>query len=104
MSLYVARGGAGLEISDSELKSLLLEALEKLGERQRVLVVPPDITRLHSRAGELTQLCVGLLRRSDGGGIASAGHACGHVRGATDADVRKCSPGFVSHPQLADGH
>ncbi|HUE02391.1 MAG TPA: lactate racemase domain-containing protein [Bryobacteraceae bacterium] len=55
MSVYVARGAADLEIGGSELKSLLFEALGKLGERRRVLVVPPDITRLHSRAGELTQ-------------------------------------------------
>ena len=55
MSLYVARGADDMEIGGSELKSLLFEALGKLGERRRVLVVPPDITRLHSRAGELTQ-------------------------------------------------
>ncbi len=55
MSLYAARGGADLEISPAEMESLLGEALGKLGERKRVLVVPPDITRLHSRAGELTQ-------------------------------------------------
>jgi nickel-dependent lactate racemase len=29
-------------------------ALEKLGKRKKVLVVPPDYTRFHSRAGELT--------------------------------------------------
>ena len=34
---------------------LLFAALDKLGERKRVLVVPPDITRLHSRAGDLTR-------------------------------------------------
>jgi hypothetical protein len=29
----------------------LYEALDKLGERQKVLAVPPDYTRLPSRAG-----------------------------------------------------
>src|SRR5271169_5034227 len=55
MSLYVAKGGPDLELSTAELKSLLFEALHKLGERCRVLVVPPDQTRFHSRAGDLTQ-------------------------------------------------
>ncbi len=55
MSLFVERGGCELEISPAELRSLLFEALGKLGERRRVLVVPPDITRLHSKAGELTR-------------------------------------------------
>ncbi len=55
MSLYAARGNAAMEISCAELKGLLFEALDKLGPKRRVLVVPPDITRLHSRAGELTR-------------------------------------------------
>ena len=54
MSLFAAKGDAAAAISGKELRALLFEALEKLGERRRVLVVPPDITRLHSRAGELT--------------------------------------------------
>jgi nickel-dependent lactate racemase len=55
MSLYVAKGGPDVELSSAELKSLLFEALDKLGARRRVLAVPPDQTRFHSRAGELTQ-------------------------------------------------
>jgi nickel-dependent lactate racemase len=54
MSLYLAHGGPDTEISASELKTLFCDALSKLGEHRRVLVVPPDITRLHSQAGELT--------------------------------------------------
>jgi nickel-dependent lactate racemase len=37
------------------LKDLLAESLAKLGQRNRVLAVPPDQSRLHSRAGELTR-------------------------------------------------
>jgi len=37
------------------LKTLLGETLVKLGPRNRVLAVPPDQTRAHSRAGELTR-------------------------------------------------
>jgi nickel-dependent lactate racemase len=55
MSLYVAKGSPDLEISPEELKSLLYEALDKLGDRRRVLAVPPDFTRFPSHAGQLTQ-------------------------------------------------
>ncbi|MBV8631994.1 MAG: D-mannonate epimerase [Silvibacterium sp.] len=55
MSLYVATGVPDLQLSDHDLKSLLCEALDKLGPRRRVLAVPPDQTRLHSRAGDLTR-------------------------------------------------
>ncbi|MGC2637097.1 MAG: lactate racemase domain-containing protein [Acidobacteriaceae bacterium] len=56
MSLLLANGDAQTEIAPSELRTLLFEALDRLGPRKRVLVVPPDITRLHSQAGEITRL------------------------------------------------
>jgi nickel-dependent lactate racemase len=55
MSLYVAKGNPGLEISSAELRSLLFEALGKLGDRRHVIAVPPDLTRRESCAGELTR-------------------------------------------------
>ena len=56
MSLYFAAGSASTELSSAELKESLFAALDRLGERKRVLALPPDITRYHSRAGELTRL------------------------------------------------
>ena len=55
MSLYLSRGHESAELSAVELKSALFDALAKLGARRRILAVPPDITRLHSRAGDLTR-------------------------------------------------
>jgi nickel-dependent lactate racemase len=55
MSLYCAVGGVDTELSAAEMKSLLSESLGKLGERNRVLAVPPDQSRMHSRAGDLTR-------------------------------------------------
>jgi nickel-dependent lactate racemase len=52
--LYCAHGSATSVISAGELESLLRGALEKLGTRKRVLAIPPDFTRFHSKAGELT--------------------------------------------------
>jgi nickel-dependent lactate racemase len=42
-------------MSGEEIRAGLREALGKLGERKRVLAVPPDFTRFHSKAGELTE-------------------------------------------------
>ena len=41
-------------MSAAEARAGLLEGLGKLGKRKKVLAVPPDFTRFHSRAGELT--------------------------------------------------
>ncbi|MGA2807859.1 MAG: lactate racemase domain-containing protein [Terracidiphilus sp.] len=55
MSLYCAIGSADTDLSPQQLNDLLTESLAKLGERHQVLAVPPDQTREHSRAGELTR-------------------------------------------------
>jgi nickel-dependent lactate racemase len=55
MSLFLAVGSKEMEISPAEAKAYLFEALGKLGERKRVLAVPPDVTRFHSKAGEFTK-------------------------------------------------
>ena len=53
MILY-KRGHEKDKLSNEDLKNGLYEALEKLGKKNKVLVIPPDFTRFHSRAGELT--------------------------------------------------
>jgi nickel-dependent lactate racemase len=54
MSLYCATGSADTDLSPQQLNGLLVESLAKLGARKSVLAVPPDQSREHSRAGELT--------------------------------------------------
>jgi len=54
MSLYSATGSVDTDLTPRQLKDLLSEGLAKLGERKNVLAVPPDQSREHSRAGELT--------------------------------------------------
>jgi nickel-dependent lactate racemase len=56
MSLFFAAGSPRMEISADAARVGLFEALSGLGERRKVLVVPPDFTRFHSRAGELTEM------------------------------------------------
>jgi nickel-dependent lactate racemase len=55
MSLYLSLGNEQAALTSSELQSALFQALSKFGTKHRVLVVPPDITRLHSHAGDLTR-------------------------------------------------
>jgi len=43
------------DLQADDLRQGLIAALDQLGTRRKVLVLPPDITRLHSRAGELTR-------------------------------------------------
>ena len=56
MSLYCSVGSPETDLSSEDLKALLTDALALLGPRSKVLAVPPDQTREHSRAGELTNI------------------------------------------------
>jgi nickel-dependent lactate racemase len=56
MSLFFAAGSAETEMSAAEARAGLLEGLGKLGKRKKVLAVPPDFTRFHSKAGDLTEM------------------------------------------------
>jgi nickel-dependent lactate racemase len=53
--LYYSGGSETASLSAADLKQGLYAALDKLGPRKKVLVLPPDITRFYSRSGELTQ-------------------------------------------------
>jgi nickel-dependent lactate racemase len=55
MSLIAAIGSETAELSPNDLKQALFQALDALGERRKVLAIPPDFTRFHSGAGELTR-------------------------------------------------
>jgi nickel-dependent lactate racemase len=55
MSLYLSVGSPTTELSACEIRDGLFQALSALGERRKVVALPPDITRFHSRAGELTR-------------------------------------------------
>lgn len=54
--LYLERGNASDTLTTDDLRAGLFQALDRIGPRQRVLVIPPDFTRFHSHAGILTRL------------------------------------------------
>ena len=62
MATYFARGGVNDRLSTSEKQEALAQALKVIGRPLRkVLILPPDHTRLNSDAGELTRLLYELL-------------------------------------------
>ncbi|MFA5293422.1 MAG: lactate racemase domain-containing protein [Phycisphaerae bacterium] len=54
--LFCGKGNPQINLSADDLKAGLFSALKKLGSRKKVLVIGPDITRMYSRAGELTYM------------------------------------------------
>ena len=54
--LLFAKGSTTDSLSREDVRAGLFQALEMLGERHRVLAIPPDFTRYHSQAGMLSQL------------------------------------------------
>ena len=54
--LYFARGSETDIIDSAALRESLYTTFDKLGKQKKVMALPPDFTRYHSRAGELTKL------------------------------------------------
>ena len=54
MSVYFSEGSPATELGNEQLREALEETFHQLGNRQRVLALPPDFTRFNSRAGQLT--------------------------------------------------
>lgn len=54
--LYFSRGGENEQLSNEDLVIGLKTAFDKLGPRKKVLAIPPDLTRMHSQAGLLTEM------------------------------------------------
>jgi len=89
MLLY-ARGSLA-DVLDSEvLREGLYSALDKLGPRRRVIALPPDFTRFHGRAGELT--CQ--ARDYYGSYLTDVLPALGTHKPMSDAEIAAMFPGM----------
>jgi nickel-dependent lactate racemase len=53
--LYYAKGSEDTDLTEEEIKEALYSSFEKIGGTKKVLAIPPDFTRYHSRAGDLTR-------------------------------------------------
>jgi len=56
MTLYFAEGSAVTRLANEDLSTALNQVYKQLGSRKKVIIVPPDFTRLHSGAGQLTEI------------------------------------------------
>ena len=57
MSIFVQKGAPDCSISDDELRTLVHQTIEKSGKQpKKMLLLPPDHTRLNSRAGRITEM------------------------------------------------
>jgi nickel-dependent lactate racemase len=52
--VFFAEGNAGATVAPARISELIDSMLQKLGNLDKVLVLPPDYTRYHSFAGEIT--------------------------------------------------
>lgn len=62
--IYYKKGSENTVLASSDIKAGVEEALGKIGDRKKVLVVPPDFTRFHSRAGEITNYLYAYYKQS----------------------------------------
>ena len=56
MGIYTGSGGIDRAIGDDELRRMIVETVEHDGVPKRMLLLPPDHTRLNSHAGEITAI------------------------------------------------
>ena len=62
MAILTARGGNGTPVSEAEVKAMLVELLDKINKpMKKVLLLPPDHTRLNSFAGPITAMLYEML-------------------------------------------
>jgi len=65
---FLNEGGAAADLTDAKIDSLfscvLAEVCAELGKVSSVLLIPPDITRIHSRAGFLTGIAYRELNKA----------------------------------------
>jgi nickel-dependent lactate racemase len=89
--LYFEKGHPNYAFSRDEIKQAVFSVLDQLGPRRNVLAIPPDFTRFHSRAGELTLYAYeyyGADRLTD------ILPALGTHFPMTEAEIRKMFPGI----------
>ena len=55
MPLYHSSGGVNTILTDEQISNTITAVLTQLGKKNKVIILPPDFTRFHSKAGVLTK-------------------------------------------------
>lgn len=91
--IYFQKGGENSILTDIDLKESLIEALKKLGSGKKldkVLIIPPDFTRFHSKAGILTSYSYEYF----GNRLSDILPALGTHTPMTESEIDKMFPGM----------
>ncbi len=88
--ILFSTGSEKLDLSADDLQKGLCEALSLIEDRKKILIIPPDITRFHSRAGELTRMAFDYY----GGRIADILPALGTHKPMTPDELNRMFPGI----------
>lgn len=88
--IYAARGSETGEISGEELRQLISRTLRFLDGKKHITAVTPDITRIHSRGGEISTILYSLLGDRVGAVLPAVGT---HVP-MTDSEIGRMYPGI----------
>lgn len=83
--LHLAHGDPNTIIDDEKLQELLSDLFDQLGPRRRILAIPPDYTRFHSRAGRITEL----LHRRYGAALSDVLPALGSHEPMSQGQIRR---------------
>ncbi len=88
--LLFAKGSESDVLDSNFLKESLNNVFEELGAKKKVLVIPPDYTRYHSRAGELTTFVYDYYKEK----LTDILPALGTHFAMTDSEIDKMYPGI----------
>jgi nickel-dependent lactate racemase len=88
---YFHEGGEDMEVDRRRAGELLDAMLDRMGPRRRVLLLPPDATRFHSGAGELTVM---LYERLAGRAHVEIMPTLGTHAPMTRGDIERMFPGI----------
>ncbi|MHC5033989.1 MAG: lactate racemase domain-containing protein, partial [Planctomycetota bacterium] len=86
MTVVFARGGPDCTIGADTMREAVRAALAHVGDASRILILPPDATRPHSRAGLLTKL---LCAEARNGATCDIMPALGTHSPMTPAELRR---------------
>ncbi|TVQ85985.1 MAG: DUF2088 domain-containing protein [Bacteroidetes bacterium] len=88
--LYFAKGSETTDLSAEEIRKVLFDTFDKIGRKKKVLAIPPDFTRYHSRAGYLTTLAYEYYRDA----LTDILPALGTHAPMTTSELQKMYPGI----------
>ena len=88
--LYFAKGSETTDLSAEEIRDALFDTFDKIGQKKKVLAVPPDFTRYHSQAGYLTTLAYEYYRNA----LTDILPALGTHAPMTESELQKMYPGI----------